>query len=164
MSNNDYSYNPPNKRYRHTGFFYPSMNAPDLGNIHVYLDTSGSHFSPAQQQRAITEIKGILTSFDKATLTLFYVDHYLQGEPVEVDPTDPDPVFMPKGGGGTSFRPPFNYVKENDLQPKAAVYLTDGYCNDFPEEPDFETLWILTEENPSFNPPFGETITMDQEE
>ena len=49
-------------------------------------------------------------------------------------------------------------MEKEGIEPECVVYLTDGYCDTFPEkEPDFPVLWILTEDH-DFNPPFGEVI------
>ena len=48
------------------------------------------------------------------------------------------------GHGGTSFIPPFEYVKEHKLRPDIFIYLTDG-CGGAPEKaPQFPVLWVLT--------------------
>lgn len=41
----------------------------------------------------------------------------------------------PTGRGGTDFQPAFDYIKEHNLCPSLAVYLTDGYCFDKPRQP-----------------------------
>ena len=73
----------------------------------------------------------------------------------------------PKGGGGTSFQP---FFKELDRQRQqadghpVALYFTDGYGL-FPDEsPDFEVLWLVTDdglESESF--PFGSVVRFDRE-
>jgi len=58
------------------------------------------------------------------------------------------------GRGGTSFKPPFQFVEDNNLDISAMVYFTDGW-GDFPEEPDYPTAWVMTTD---VEPPFGEII------
>ena len=43
--------------------------------------------------------------------------------------------------------------------PFCVIYFTDGYCDSFPEVPEYPTLWILTDKA-NFQPPFGEVIHM----
>jgi predicted metal-dependent peptidase len=45
--------------------------------------------------------------------------------------------------------------------PSCVIYFTDGYCDSFPEPPDYPTLWILTDKA-NFQPPFGEVIHIEQ--
>jgi len=42
------------------------------------------------------------------------------------------------------------------VQPRAIIYVTDGYCSDFGEPPECPVLWVLTRTNKEFDPPFGE--------
>jgi len=63
----------------------------------------------------------------------------------------------PVGGGGTDFRPPFEYLESEDIIPAAAIYLTDGECYSFPEEPDYPVMWIIDNKRTA-DPPFGEVI------
>jgi predicted metal-dependent peptidase len=49
------------------------------------------------------------------------------------------------GGGFTDLRPVFDYAKEMFPLPAAVIYLTDGY-GPAPEEMEFPTLWVLTQD------------------
>jgi len=49
------------------------------------------------------------------------------------------------GGGFTDLRPVFEYARAMHPLPAAVIYLTDGY-GPAPEEMEFPTLWVLTEE------------------
>ncbi len=66
-----------------------------------------------------------------------------------------------RGGGGTDFKPGFEYIEEEAIMPSCAIYFTDGWCSSFSEEPDFPTMWILTDKA-NFKPPFGEVINVEQ--
>jgi len=63
--------------------------------------------------------------------------------------------LTPKGGGGTDFVPPFRWVAEQGLLPKAFLYLTDLCCHSFPEPPDYPVLWVTDSARTA---PFGETL------
>ena len=63
-----------------------------------------------------------------------------------------------RGGGCTNYRPVFRHIAEEGLNIRALVYITDGYCDRFPDEkPPYDVYWIVWDDVP-FNPPFGETI------
>lgn len=64
------------------------------------------------------------------------------------------------GRGGTSFRPPFNYIKTEDIRPDTLVYLTDMMPNDgWPDEPKtYPVVWCATTPTTA---PWGETVRID---
>jgi predicted metal-dependent peptidase len=160
---NDYDWTRSNKRYAAQGLYLPALRNPELGNILLAVDTSGS-ITQKQVTEFIGEIRGILRSYDKTNLTVIFCDHAIQGEPQTIEQEADTEILKPKGGGGTSFKPPFEYAEEQGLTPKAAIYFTDGYSSSFSDPPDYDTLWVLTEKNDSFNSPFGEVIYMEKEE
>jgi predicted metal-dependent peptidase len=52
--------------------------------------------------------------------------------------------FMPKpfGGGGTDFRPAFEWIEKQQIEPDAVLYLTD-MMGTFPDEaPSYPVLWV----------------------
>ena len=49
------------------------------------------------------------------------------------------------GGGFTDLRPLFEYAKTLHPRPAAVIYLTDG-IGPVPEQMEFPTLWVLTQE------------------
>jgi len=160
-ANTDYSWSKPNRRYIPFNLYLPSLKSQELGHIGIFDDTSGSHFSQEQQGKALSEIRGILDSYQNVEATLIFVDHAVQGEPVDLDTDTTVEIPHPRGGGGTCFKPPFAWIEDHDIDLKAAIYITDGECNSFPNiPPTFDTLWLLTAPNPDFDPPFGEVITM----
>lgn len=62
------------------------------------------------------------------------------------------------GGGGTDFRPVFEWIKERELQPDALIYFTD-MCGPFPtEDPGYPVIWCATTTQEG---PFGKTIHID---
>jgi predicted metal-dependent peptidase len=61
----------------------------------------------------------------------------------------------PKGRGGTDFRPVFDWVDENGLEPVCLIYLTDLCCDSFPEVPEYPVLWVTESRRMA---PFGETV------
>jgi len=69
-------------------------------------------------------------------------------------------TIVPEGGGGTSFRPVFDYINDNDLNPKALIYFTDGKCYETLTEPDYPVIWAIYD-NKAFVPQFGEMIIID---
>jgi predicted metal-dependent peptidase len=158
---NDYSWKRPNRRFVLQGLYLPELKNPELGPVALLLDTSGS-ISQKDLDDFASEIQGILAVY-QTELIVIYVDAAVQGHAM-LSSDEPEIHLELKGGGGTDYRPGFQWLQEQGHMPTAAVYLTDGYCRSFPEEPDFPTLWVLTQKTDQFTPPFGEVIVIRQHE
>ena len=50
-------------------------------------------------------------------------------------------------------------IMKEDIMPSCVIYFTNGYRDSFPELPDFQTLWILTDKV-NLIPQFGVVIYM----
>ncbi len=66
----------------------------------------------------------------------------------------------PLGGGGTDFRPVFEWVAQNQIPAVCLIYLTDLCCHSFPEVPEYPVLRVTDSRRTA---PFGETIRMSSE-
>lgn len=156
IAKNDYCFTRPNTRYMGKGFILPSLYNIEMGDIVLLVDTSGS-IDRELLNRFAGEMQDIC-SLTKTTIKVVYVDAAVQA----IQEIEPDDVvdLKPKGGGGTSFVPGFDWMAENGIEPKACVYFTDGYCSDFPEEQPFPILWAVTG-NSHFDPPLGESVNID---
>ena len=158
VSNNDYSWNKVNTRYSHTGFIFPGLYSKEVGNIIVACDTSGS-ISEREISVMVSELFSILENLeavnkDNLEIPVIYCDSIVQ----KVEHLTSADKPSPKGGGGTDFKPPFDYIEKNLNTPAAMVYITDGECDSFPENPGYPVLWALFKNNPSFQPPFGDVV------
>jgi predicted metal-dependent peptidase len=75
--------------------------------------------------------------------------------------TDPEDMRAwlkspPKGGGGTSFIPVFEWIREQGIEPDALVYLTDG-MGSFPRHaPSYPVIWGNI--YPEAKYPFGDVV------
>ncbi len=154
---NDYSWSPPNRRYVHQGLYLPSLRSEEIDNIVIAVDTSGSVNVDVLNQFS-SEISSILEEYD-TTITVIYCDTMVQG--VDTFNRQDLPLQMvPIGGGGTNFKPPFEYVDENGLNPACFIYLTDLQCHRFPEVPNYPVLWAHYG-NYKNDMPFGDMIKID---
>lgn len=148
----DYSWRMPNTRYTHLGVYLPELRNEELKMGVFMVDTSGSLGADAINFVG-AEIKSLCQLFGQE-MAVIYCDSEVAG--VQVVDDSFECQVEPKGGGGTDFKPPFEYLEKEDMTPAWAVYYTDGECSSFPEEPDYPVLWLCTTKN--FNPPFGEVI------
>lgn len=155
---NDFSWVRPNRRHLHTGLYLPGLHTEELDDVAVVLDVSGS-VDEECIQGFMAELTGMLEDFDM-TATLITCDAAV----TQVRPltrADLPVCVTATGGGGTDFRPPFQWLGEQSRTPACLIYFTDMNCNRYPQEPDFPVLWVTpsigTEE-----PPFGELIYMEE--
>ncbi len=134
----------PNRRFEDE----PGQRTEQKLKLLIGLDTSGSigerelslFFSEIEKIKAL----GMEITVAECDMTLGNVYKYKK-RPVKVS-----------GGGGTSFRPVFDYAKKT--RPDAVIYLTDGY-GDYPERSSIPALWCLMPGG-RFSGHFGQTVTL----
>jgi predicted metal-dependent peptidase len=154
---NDYSWLPPSRRYLFQGIYLPSLNSKELGRIVIAVDTSGSIDTVALAQFS-AEISAVLEQYD-TMIDVVYCDTQIQGHE-QIDRQALPLKLKPVGGGGTDFRPVFDWVERQGVQPCCVVYLTDLECNRFSEHaPDYPVLWVQTGQHGQ-SVPFGEIVKM----
>lgn len=146
----DYTWARPNRRYRDV--YMPSLTSMEIGTVAVVSDTSGS-VDESILSRMAAELNNVAPYLNKVVTMacdtrVHDFEVFERGEDIEISTT---------GGGGTDFRPPFQAIDDSGEQIKLLVYLTDGRCYSFPEEPDYPVLWVVYG-GYNFRPPFGETI------
>lgn len=150
----DYSWMKPNRRYSRV--ILPSLEAQDnIGSIALIVDTSGSIDNKILSDFA-SEIDVIKQMVAKEVIVI-----YVDSEVNKVQTFEPDDELKlsPKGGGGTSFIPGFEYLEENNVECACVIYFTDGYCDSFPQDSQWPVLWAVYN-NKNFTAPFGETINL----
>jgi predicted metal-dependent peptidase len=151
----DYSYSRPSTR-RGDPAVYPSMRSSET-NVVVVIDTSGS-ISEEEIQEFISEIDAIKSQV-RARITLLACDSDLNyGCPWYFEPWDEFAMDIEiRGGGGTSFRPAFDWVDAQDRMPDLLMYFTDAE-GVFPEvEPMYPVLWLVKGKE---TVPFGQRIQL----
>lgn len=140
VARDDYNWSRPSRREGEA--ILPSLRSHQV-DVVVALDTSGS-ISDAEMQQFVSEVDAIKGQVS-ARITLHGCDGELAaGGPWEYETWDP--FWMPAdltGGGGTSFRPVFEWLAREGRRPDLLVYFTDAE-GEFPEhEPNFPVLWLI---------------------
>lgn len=148
----DYSWSRPNRRHIANGLYLPSVIKDGTGELVVAVDTSGS-VSDAELTQFAGELSSIVADVKPSSTHVIYCDAGI----AEVQTYGPGDAiaFSAKGRGGTSFRPPFEWVAENGIVPKCFIYLTD-LEGDFPDEPPYPVIWASLKEG--HEAPFGNTV------
>ncbi|MFX1250842.1 MAG: VWA-like domain-containing protein [Promethearchaeota archaeon] len=133
----------PNRRFIPMGITLPSTYS-ESHRLVVAIDTSGS-ISDIQLNWFLAEIKGILAMLRQYEILILGCDAAIQDiYRFETGDTLEGIKFTLRGKGGTNFRPVFDYVEEEQINPDCLVYFTDAYGT-FPEiEPPFPVIWVVS--------------------
>ena len=144
----------PSRRFITQGLFRPSVSGEAMGEICVAIDCSGSIGERELNEFAV-ECKAIQEDTNPLKIHVVYFDskvcHYDEFD------RDNEIRIAPHGGGGTAFSPIFKFIAEKSIEPVACVVLTDLYCDDFGNEPDYPVLWVT---NASDKAPWGQVVKM----
>lgn len=157
MIKNDYSFMRPSRKGWHTGAVLPGMLPAEEVDVCIAFDTSGS-ISTQMLKEFLSEVGSIMESFDSWTIKIWCFDTDVYNvQDFSSDAGDDITTYEPKGGGGTDFMANWNYMRENDIQPKQLIVFTDMYPMGGWGEPDYcDTLFINHAGN-GIEAPFGTT-------
>jgi len=152
----DFSFMRPNRKGWHMGAVLPGTNFKETIDIAVSIDMSGS-IGDEQAKDFMSEIKGIMQEYQDFNIKVWCFDTRVYNEAdfngYNMDEFD---EYEPMGGGGTEFMVNWDYMKENDIQPKKFIMFTDGYpFGSWGDENYCDTVFII-HGNDKIVPPFGE--------
>ncbi|OOZ15319.1 hypothetical protein BOW35_05165 [Solemya velum gill symbiont] len=154
LARDDFSYMRPSRREGDA--ILPSLRSAQVDLV-VAIDTSGS-LKAKEIAEFISEIDALKGQV-RARLTLLPCDATIaEGAPWEYEPWEefklPEKIH---GGGGTDFRPVFNWLEERGRQPDLLLYFTDA-DGDFPSlPPAYPVIWLVKNKIPV---PWGERIQL----
>jgi len=148
-----YSFMPPNMKYLYRGISLPSLSS-DLLRVIIAIDTSGS-IDKELLGIFLGEVESIMEVYPNFEIDIITADTkvhshktYLPGEALEYEGC---------GGGGTDFRPVFDYIDQHIDNPTALLFFTDGEGT-YPEEGTmYEVIWVMPE---AAEVPFGEVLSL----
>jgi predicted metal-dependent peptidase len=153
---NDYSFMRPNRKGWHMSAILPGTQFDETIDICVAIDMSGS-IGDEQAKDFLTEIKGIMQEYKDFKIKVWCFDTKVYNErDYDGYCMDEFDEYEPMGGGGTEFDANWEYMKENDIQPKKFIMFTDGYpWGSWGDENYCDTVFII-HGNDKIVPPFGE--------
>jgi predicted metal-dependent peptidase len=154
---NDYSYSRPSSR-RGDPAVFPGLRSDEVDLV-VAVDTSGS-IHEAEIGEFFSEINAIKGQI-RARIALLCCDAEIaENFPMFFEAWDDfDCQPQVQGGGGTDFRPVFEWIDRQDRKPDSLVYFTDA-CGRFPpQEPPYQTLWLV---KGGQDVPFGARIQLNE--
>lgn len=134
------------------------MEDERIGSLVFVNDTSGS--MPARvAEVCCSVIQNAVNTLNADRLIHMDVDSRV-AKVREYAPYQPVDIEI-HGRGGTDFRPAFDWVEDNRVDPRVLVYMTDGWGT-FPESPpNMPVLW-LTWGKGAAEYPFGDVIDLEQ--
>lgn len=138
-----YSWNRPNRRFIARNIYIPGTDyVPKMGPVVIGVDTSGS-IGPDEIAMFNGHINRIIDTCNPEVVHVVYCDYDVAGVD-EYTPQDFPVTIQCKGGGGTSFKPVFDWIDNNAIEPECVVYLTDGYGDQSEFTTNHETVWLTT--------------------
>jgi predicted metal-dependent peptidase len=152
----DFRWTRPNPRFLSSGLYLPGLRSEQMGAMVCVVDTSGS-INDRILQTFGAEMTDIAEMVKPEKVFVVYcdaavhrVDEYDVGEPITINPI---------GGGGTDFRPAFDWVAEQGIDTACLVFLTD-MLGRYPEAPpEYPVLWATM--NTTYQAPFGEIVPIE---
>ena len=153
----NFSFARPNRKSQHCGAILPGLMNEETIDVAVAIDMSGS-ISDKMANDFISEVKGIMDEYVDFKLDLWCFDTAVYGyQQFTGDNADEIMEYKCKGGGGTDFDVNYEFMKENDINPKRFIMFTDGYpCGSWGDEDYCESLFIVHGTDKIISP-FGQT-------
>jgi len=148
---------PHRRRLTAQGIYLARPSSFGCGTVVWVFDTSGSigqkelnqfFAEGADIMRSCRPEKVILIGCDAAVAS---VQEFDGNEELTLD------MIEVKGGGGTDFKPPFQWLEDHGIVPDALIYFTD-MMGPFPSDPGYTTIWAATTDTAA---PFGELVRID---
>jgi len=125
-----------------------------MGECVFAVDCSGSVHEEEVAQFT-SEIRTVKEDLNPTRIHIVYfhgkvyrTDTFEQDDELEINVTE---------SGGTAFSPIFKAIQEKGITPVACIVLTDLWCGDFGDEPDYPVLWVSNNKDSA---PWGEVVMM----
>jgi predicted metal-dependent peptidase len=154
----DYSWMKASRKSWHLDAILPGQKNADMIDICISIDLSGS-ISNKQCKDFFAEIYGIMQMYSEAfKVHVWTFDTEVYNPQVFTqDNIDEILQYEPQGGGGTTFEANWEFMKENDIEPKKFIMFTDGYpCGGWGDENYCDTLFVV-HGSTTIEAPFGVT-------
>lgn len=161
---NDYTFARPSRKGWHTGAILPGLNFDEKIDLCIAFDMSGS-ITGDMPKDFLSEVKGIVDEFKDYNIKVWCFDTNVYGEADFSSDNGQDiSEYTPIGGGGTDFMVNWQYMKDNDIQPKKFIMFTDGYpWGAWGEEDYCDTLFVIhSNHKKDLEAPFGVTAHYEQ--
>jgi predicted metal-dependent peptidase len=140
----DITWNRLNKRFISQGIHLPGRATKRTMGVAVLVIDSSCSVSQEEFKAYNGHINRILEMCNPELVHVIYCDTKVTGHD-EYTADDLPINIRTVAGGGTRFKPAFDYIDDQDLEPEVVVYLTDGECADTNHfTTPYETVWLTT--------------------
>ena len=159
----DYTWMRAGRKGWHMDAIMPGQKPDELIDIAVMIDASGS-IDANMLRDFISETQGIMEQFQSYKIHVGTFDTRVYNT-VQYDSENLDSMadYEVEGGGGTDFDCIFEYLKEEQIEPKRLVVFTDGYpFGSWGDENYADTVWIL-HGTTTIVPPWGQWAYYEKE-
>ena len=159
----DFTWMRASRRGWHMDAVMPGMKNDELIDIAIGIDASGS-IDERMLRDFLAETQGIMDQFQSYKIHIFTFDTRVYN-PAQYNSDNLDSIcdYEVKGGGGTDFDAIYNYLKEEQIEPKRLVVFTDGYpFGSWGDENYADTVWII-HGNTTVVPPWGQYAYYEKE-
>jgi len=159
----DFTWMRASRRGWHMDAVMPGMKNDELIDIAIGIDASGS-IDERMLRDFLAETQGIMDQFQSYKIHIFTFDTRVYN-PAQYNSDNLDTIcdYEVKGGGGTDFDCIFEYLKEEQIEPKRLVVFTDGYpFGSWGDENYADTVWII-HGNQTVVPPWGQYAYYEKE-
>lgn len=151
----DFTWMRPNRRSWHMDAVMPGMRPGTQIDVCIAIDTSGS-IGEADIKAFLSEIKGIMEAYDEYRIQVWSFDTEIYNhQTFTSENMDDISSYQPAGGGGTDFMANWEYMKENNIEPKKFIMFTDGMPFSSWGDPDYCDTVFIIKGNQDAEPPFG---------
>lgn len=153
-----YDWRKPDRRLIQRDIYAPQRSGNGCGTIVVGIDTSGS-IGQKILDVFFGEMRGILDDVRPTEIHVVWCDARVHKVDT-VDDSNDISTLKAAGGGGTDFRPVFDWIDKEGVTPEALVYLTDG-LGSFPKDmPAYPVIWgAIKGYNVKY--PFGDVVEIE---
>ncbi|MBU1658488.1 hypothetical protein KKG72_05465 [bacterium] len=160
----DYTLLPPNKKFLYMGLYLPSCISNKFQLV-IAVDSSGS-VDEKLLNTFLNEINFLMDSVQNYQIDLLVCDEKIYSHKVFYSGDTLECALQ--GGGGTDFRPVFEFIDTNLRDTKLLLYFTDlegifphlskgADKHSLSTQPDYDVKWIAPQEK---DIPFGEIIVL----
>jgi predicted metal-dependent peptidase len=159
----DYTWMRASRRGWHMDAVMPGQRPDELIDVAIGIDASGS-IDERMLRDFLAETQGIMDQFQSYRIHIFTFDTRVYN-PAQYNSDNLDTMcdYEVSGGGGTDFDAIFNYLKEEQIEPKRLVVFTDGYpFGSWGDENYADTVWII-HGNTTVVPPWGQYAYYEKE-
>lgn len=155
MIKTDYSWIRPNKKMQNTGIYLPGNIFDETVDLCVAIDVSGS-IDTDILHNIFSEINGLMAQYPGFKIKVWSFDTSVR-EVRDYDESNGHELmnYPLYAGGGTDFMCNWKWMKEEGVEPRKLVVITDMYPFGGYGDPDYcDVIWIA-HSNPDPQPPFG---------